>query len=324
MQKGVYLLALKSPRQGLEPQPPGRDVELVLRIEVAQPREQGGALLVRHEPWMDGCGQPQVAQPHHRRHGRALVEQLDELLPQARRRQSRDQRAVNGCASKRLGVFGHPKAEPALVAHRAEDARRVVDERLVVEDADDSLVEVGLSAVGIDELAVPGRLQREGHRVDREVAAKEILLDAGPLDRRQSGRRGIHLPARGDRVDVLALAVVDDRRPELSVGVTPPAELARESASELDRVALDGNVDVEVRAAEQDVAHGAPNEVDAVVRLRYTAEGLDRARAPDTRRYPAEVLQTSAIASISTLAPEGKAETSIVARAGGRSPTWRA
>ena len=179
MQKSVYLLARKSSRQGLEPQPPGRDVELVLRIEVAQPREQRGALLVRYEPWMDGCGQPELAQPHDRRRGRTLVEQLDELLPQARRRQSRDQGAVDGCARKRLGVLVHPKAEPALVAHRAEDARRVVDERLVVEDADDSLVEIGLSVIGIDELAVAARLQREGHRVDREVAAEEILLDAG-------------------------------------------------------------------------------------------------------------------------------------------------
>jgi hypothetical protein len=34
--------------------------------------------------------------------------------------------------------------------------------------------------------------------------------------------------------------------------------------------------------------------------------------------------EARAIASISTLAPEGRAETSIVARAGGRSPTCRA
>ena len=59
---------------------------------------------------------------------------------------------------------------------------------------------------------------------------------------------------------------------------------AGERPGERDPVALDGDVDVEALLAEQDVAYGAADEVDA---LEGLADGLDRledaARAPGAR-----------------------------------------
>ena len=69
---------------------------------------------------------------------------------------------------------------------------------------------------------------------------------------------------------------------------------------------------------------------------RYTASIVrDRGHGVEHGPQPFERVQlqivshvraqpASAIASISTFAPDGSAETSIVARAGGVAPTWRA
>jgi len=61
----------------------------------------------------------------------------------------------------------------------------------------------------------------------------------------------------------------------------------------------------------------------SVTARRAAVAWLMPAKGPVARKTCAAI-QTSAIASISTFAPEGRAETSIVARAGGCSPTWRA
>ena len=56
--------------------------------------------------------------------------------------------------------------------------------------------------------------------------------------------------------------------PNFSCGAHAAAELVGERLRERDRVALDRDVDVEAPLAEQDVAHGAADEVDALERLR--------------------------------------------------------
>ena len=96
----------------------------------------------------------------------------------------------------------------------------------------------------------------------------------------QRRRRRVRLTAGGDDVDVLPSPYMDDRGTELAVRPAAAAELRGQRPRELDRVALDRDVDVEVRPAEQDVADGAADEVDAGVRLRRPGRGPGRARAP--------------------------------------------
>ena len=169
----------------------------------------------------------------------------------------------------------HPEAVPVLIADRAEDASGVVDEREVVEHADRPRLEIAPPAEGIDEPAEVGALERDRHRVDREIAPEEVLADRGVLDGRQRRRRVVELGARGDDVDALVLAVEDDRRAELVMRAHTPAERVRQRLRKCDRVALDGDVDVEAALAEQDVAHRPADEVDAFVRLRDGGHRLE-------------------------------------------------
>ena len=171
------------------------------------------------------------------------------------------------------GLLVHPEAVAILVADRAEDPRRVVDERAVVEDPDAPCLEVLAAAEGVDEPAEVLALQGDGHRVDREVAAVQVLVDRARLDRGKDGGSVVGLAARGHDVDALLFAVDHDRGSELPMRAGTALELLRQSVGQRDRIALDDDVHVEVRLAEQDVSHRAADEVDPVVPL---AHGHDR------------------------------------------------
>ena len=108
-------------------------------------------------------------------------------------------------------------------------------------------------------------LQRRGHRVDREVPAEEVVFDRARRDGRKRARGLVRLRARCDDVDPLVVAVEDDGGAELVVRPHAPGECFRERSREGDRVAFDGDVDVEARLSEQDVPHGAADEVHPAV-----------------------------------------------------------
>jgi len=104
------------------------------------------------------------------------------------------------------------------------------------------LGEVLERAVGGEQLTVG-----EGHRdrVDGEVAAREILLDARRLDLGQRPRRRVALAARHRQIDAPAHPG-RGRGPERVVR----GDLAAERAGEFRRVALDDEVELARRAAE--------------------------------------------------------------------------
>ena len=95
------------------------------------------------------------------------------------------------------------------------------------------------------------------------------------LDGRERRRRVVELGAGGDDVDAAGLGVEHDGRAEFLVRPHATVERLRESRRQLDRVALDGDVDVEALLREQDVAHGAPDEVDALVALAECGDRLE-------------------------------------------------
>ena len=70
------------------------------------------------------------------------------------------------------------EAEPLAVAREANQARRVLDEALVMQDAEPPAPRSASPLIDREQLAVDG----DGERVDREVAAREILLERGRFD----------------------------------------------------------------------------------------------------------------------------------------------
>ena len=101
-----------------------------------QPREQPHRLLVGGEMGMDRAVDADLAEAKNRMVDRPFLEQRDQLVAQPLRREVADESHVNAAPGKPLGVVVHAEAEAVLVADRAKDPRRVVDEREVVEHAD--------------------------------------------------------------------------------------------------------------------------------------------------------------------------------------------
>ena len=281
---------------------------LSFRASTASPSRQSGAsmpssarssthalvqrrpLLVGGEVRMDRAIGAELAEPEDRLARTLLLEQRLQLVAQARGREVADEPHLDAAAGEPLRVRLEPQPVAALVPDRAEDPRRVVDEREVVEDAQRAPLEVAAAAERIDEAAEILRRERDGHRVQREVAPEEILADRRTLDRRERRRRVVELRAGRDEIDALAVAVRDRGRAELLMRANVAAERLREQVAERDGITLDRDVDVEPGLAEQDVAHGAADEVDALGplaergdRLRDRREPLERARSSAAR-----------------------------------------
>ena len=229
---------------------------------------------------MDRLVGAELGEPEDRVLDLSLFEQRDELIAEAGRGEVADEPDLDRAARQSHRMLVHPEAVAVLVADRAEDPRRIVDEREVVQDADSLLLEIGAPTERIDEPAVVVALQRKRHRVDREVAPEEVLPDRGVLDRRQRRRRVVELRPGRDDVDALAVAVDDHSGAELLVCAHPSAERVCERLRERDRVAFDGDVDVEVPLAEQDVPDGSAHQVDTLVRLGERGDGLEDRSEP--------------------------------------------
>ncbi len=128
-----------------------------------------------------------------------LLEQLEQLIANTGTGDRHRSARGDSRARKRLRVRVERAAEPGLVAQRAQQPRRIVGEAPVVQDPDRSRGQVPLAAEGINQAL--GLLERNRHRVDREVATREVREQVGGLDLRERPRMRIALAPRAGDVE---------------------------------------------------------------------------------------------------------------------------
>ncbi len=87
-----------------------------------------------------------------------------------------------------------------LETDRPEDARRVLHEAQVVQDADVTPLQVAQAPEEVEQLPEALPAQGDGHGVDGEIAAVEVLPDRGDLHRGQGRRIFVELGARGGHI----------------------------------------------------------------------------------------------------------------------------
>jgi hypothetical protein len=147
-----------------------------------------------------------------------------------------------------------------------------------VQDAHELVFEMPASVPRIDE--VPA-WQLDRHRVDREVAATQVVFDRRRRrDVRKGCRRRVRLRARSRDIDVRPVAVVHDRGSETSVQCHVSPQPFGQGACERFGVADDGEVEVEARRmAEQQIAHGSTHEIrGARQRVQHRREPVERSQ----------------------------------------------
>jgi hypothetical protein len=107
-----------------------------------------------------------------------------------------------------------PEAETRRVARRAQQTRRIVAEARVVEHAHAPRGQIPPAAERIEQVRASGRVERERHRRDREVPAREVFVDRRGLDGRERAGPRVPLAPRARQVD-RPLPGGDGRRQEL-------------------------------------------------------------------------------------------------------------
>jgi hypothetical protein len=118
----------------------------------------------------------------------------------------------------------------------------------------------------------------QGERVDGKVASQEVFVDRGRLDRRQRTGTVVGFRARGNQVEVEVLEA-DGRRPEPRVRHGPDACRFGEVPSEGDRVAFDGDIEVDRASVEEEIAQGTADEIEGqVLAIREIDELIEESR----------------------------------------------
>src|SRR6476620_10508129 len=114
-----------------EAKPPERRAGIELAPQCVDSLDQRGV----------GARARELREPAERVRDAVLGQQRDDLLPDAFVREPRH--AGHALPCEALSLWIHAKAEPILIANRAEDSSRIVLERSAVEDADRPGGEVG-------------------------------------------------------------------------------------------------------------------------------------------------------------------------------------
>ena len=208
--------------------------------------------------------------------GVAAAQQPQDLLQHARRGAAHE--VVRRLAHRRERLGGDGEAQARGELGGAQDAHRVLAEAhaRVADRADQPRLQVA-QAVAVVEDRVARRVEEQ--RVDGEVAAQRVLLRRAELvvarDQHVLAFVGrLRRAAERRALQDLGVAV------EVQVGeLEAPADdaaVAREDALDLLRPGLRRDVVVLGRAAEEQVAHAAANEVGLEARLDQALGGADR------------------------------------------------
>ncbi len=75
------------------------------------------------------------------------------------------------------------ETEPLFITHSSQNPGGIVGETSGMQNTDEPPVQVVLTLMGVDQLAIIGRFKGYSHSVDGEISADEVILE---------GARGHH------------------------------------------------------------------------------------------------------------------------------------
>jgi len=130
-----------------------------------------------------------------------------------------------------------------------------------VQRPDNATFQVSQSAKGIDYRPEGVWSDARCHRVDREITPEQVLTQRRPLHRRQRARPRVVLGPRTRDVHMQRAIDDQDGSPEAAVHLHAPAEQLGDPLREGEPVALDHDIDIEIRPAEEHVSHESAHHV---------------------------------------------------------------
>lgn len=130
-----------------------------------------------------------------------LLQQSLDLVQDSR---ARDRPQGIGCKGRRELASRRPReaaAQPGGVPCPSEHPGRVIQKARLVERSNPPLAKIFETSHGIDEPVAGGSREWQSQRIDAEVAAQQVFLDARGRDVRQRAGPGVALATRTGQVD---------------------------------------------------------------------------------------------------------------------------
>ncbi len=183
-------------------------------------------------------------------------------MPQALGREGTDQRARRRDKGQCFG--GDAEAVALFVPDEPEQAGRIIDEGLGMEDTHQALLQVLQAMPVITQFAPVLPIQAQGQGVDGEITPGQVTgQEAGAHGRKGAGVV-IGLGAGGDEVKGMAAGTGQEplRRPEAGVGRHASAVLRSQCPGKSNGIALDHQVKVGGGLAQQQVTHEPADQVE--------------------------------------------------------------
>jgi hypothetical protein len=217
-----------------------------------------------------------------------LVEELHDLAPQPISAHTSERAFSQRGAQRTARSPGQREPEPGREARRPEGTGGVVVEAAPVQDAQRTALEIAHALRRIhDAIATRPRLrrQRQGERVDREVAAQQVFLEGPGLDLRERPRMRVALAPRGREIQRGPLPREHDGPEAIVSGGAHP--FALEAPRELLGAAriLDQEIDIAHLAPEEPVPHRPTHQVDG----ELTGLGRPEHRPDELAERPGQV-----------------------------------
>ena len=153
------------------------------------------------------------------------------------------------------------KAQTLPVPHTAQRPRGVVAKGFFVQGAQNAALEIRSAAEGIDQAPLWRDFHRD--RVDREIAAPEILLDRGAEGNRgQSARVHVRLAPCCGHVEPASVGEGQDGGCESWMQLAGRAEPGGEALSKGGGIPVQDEVDVANFPAQEEIAHDAADQIE--------------------------------------------------------------
>jgi hypothetical protein len=157
------------------------------------------------------------------------------------------------------------KSVALLIADRAQHPCGIIHERAIMQHADKSALQVTLPAKRIKYIAGMYPVKAQTHRIDREIAAAQVIFNGRKLDRGQRSGMLIGFRASADQVQERQAVGRNRQIPgcsfECSVAGKLSAQLFEQCLTQFDRVSLDHNVKIVHRTTQHQVTDKSAHEV---------------------------------------------------------------
>ena len=244
-----------------------------------------------HPPARGGCReQAQRLRCSRRASGVRLTEKPIELLDDAISRDAIEGALPDGVTQDARGLRGSPKAEPGRVTRQTEHPCRVVDEALVVKNAEQPPTKIRAASERVEKLRARVPVERQGHGLDREVAPTEIRGHGARTNDRQGTGGWISLLARLGEVDP-EISDPDARRQEARMEREGSADRPGRVPRDPVKTVGEEQIDVLDPSTKQEIPNRPSHEVGRRMMRDRGADNLANRSGPSTERPEESVAQ---------------------------------